>query len=327
MRSDASAFRAIVPPRSRAAIELEGLLAAEAIPTDRAEEWHAVASVLMVSSDGQILLARNSRGWGTAGGHIESDDPDLRHAARREAWEELSVEMDPDELVPLSFVPDAGRLPPAHGHYDFCFLRLVSGPVTAIAGDDVLDVAWFPFDALPPLNAHMAGHVDAARRALATPRIVLGEDGPGPVDRHAVRAIVEHDGRLLMLRSRQGDYKFPGGGVEPGEDDRTALARELREECGRELLAMDGPVLVVTERRADLVDADLRFAMESRYYRCTIGEQLAEPGLSDSEQAVGLASEWVPLDEATAANERATHADRPLPWVERELAVLRALPS
>jgi 8-oxo-dGTP pyrophosphatase MutT (NUDIX family) len=35
-----------------------------------------------------------------------------------------------------------------------------------------------------------------------------------------------------MLRSRHGDYKFPGGGVDPDDPISAALARELREECG-----------------------------------------------------------------------------------------------
>lgn len=50
-------------------------------------------------------------------------------------------------------------------------------------------------------------------------------------------AIVEHGGRFLVARRRHegvrgGLWEFPGGKVEPGEDDRTALARELEEELG-----------------------------------------------------------------------------------------------
>jgi double-stranded uracil-DNA glycosylase len=56
-----------------------------------------------------------------------------------------------------------------------------------------------------------------------------------PVVRPAARAIVfDDDGRLFMHRFVAGDdpgvWVTPGGAVDPGEDERTALARELREE-------------------------------------------------------------------------------------------------
>jgi len=49
-------------------------------------------------------------------------------------------------------------------------------------------------------------------------------------------AIIDEAGRLLAARRDRGAYaglwEFPGGKVEPGEDDQTALLRELREELG-----------------------------------------------------------------------------------------------
>jgi 8-oxo-dGTP diphosphatase len=52
-----------------------------------------------------------------------------------------------------------------------------------------------------------------------------------------VAGAIIKDGRLLAaLRgpgmSQAGLWELPGGKVEPGEDDRTALARELLEELG-----------------------------------------------------------------------------------------------
>ncbi|GAA2144762.1 MULTISPECIES: NUDIX domain-containing protein [Actinomadura] len=44
------------------------------------------------------------------------------------------------------------------------------------------------------------------------------------------------DGRLLTVRSRGRDLLYlPGGKREPGEDDWSALSREVREELGVEL--------------------------------------------------------------------------------------------
>lgn len=54
-----------------------------------------------------------------------------------------------------------------------------------------------------------------------------------------VAAVIERDGLILIgqrkLRGRHGlKWEFPGGKVEPGEESREALARELREELGIE---------------------------------------------------------------------------------------------
>ncbi len=79
---------------------------------------------------------------------------------------------------------------------------------------------------------------------VATTRIAYGAaitDRAKP-RRHVVLGLVHHDGRYLVTRRRDGDHlggfwEIPGGKREAGEDDRTALARELGEELGVELLA------------------------------------------------------------------------------------------
>src|ERR1700677_682200 len=50
-----------------------------------------------------------------------------------------------------------------------------------------------------------------------------------------VAAVIEREGRILICQRKRGGrhalkWEFPGGKVEPGEDSRTALTRELREE-------------------------------------------------------------------------------------------------
>ena len=52
-----------------------------------------------------------------------------------------------------------------------------------------------------------------------------------------VAAVIERKGKVLVsLRRPKGEraslWEFPGGKVEPGEGERAALARELREELG-----------------------------------------------------------------------------------------------
>ena len=52
-----------------------------------------------------------------------------------------------------------------------------------------------------------------------------------------VAAVARRDGRILVTRrpprgGRRGQWEFPGGKVEPGEEEPAALAREIAEELG-----------------------------------------------------------------------------------------------
>jgi len=54
-----------------------------------------------------------------------------------------------------------------------------------------------------------------------------------------VAAVMTRDGKILIGQRKRGGrhplkWEFPGGKVEPGEDPRAALARELREELNVE---------------------------------------------------------------------------------------------
>jgi 8-oxo-dGTP diphosphatase len=71
-----------------------------------------------------------------------------------------------------------------------------------------------------------------------------------------VAAVVVHDGRIFAAKRPEGDkrgglWEFPGGKVEPGEDDRTALAREMDEELGMRVAATD-PVGEVVHDYGDI---------------------------------------------------------------------------
>ena len=92
----------------------------------------------------------------------------------------------------------------------------------------------------------------------------MGEtDGTGPLVRRAARVLAVSDGgKLLLLRggdpARPGIHIWhaPGGGVEPGEDDREAAAREFLEETGRAIEI--GPLVW---------DRDLEFSFNHVHYR------------------------------------------------------------
>jgi ADP-ribose pyrophosphatase YjhB (NUDIX family) len=93
---------------------------------------------------------------------------------------------------------------------------------------------------------------------------------------------VVHDelGRLLLVRRAnppgQGLWSIPGGRVEPGEDDRTAVVREVAEETG---LAVEPEQLVGSVLR-DAPDGDV-YAVEDYCCRVTGGVPVAGDDASD----------------------------------------------
>jgi len=82
-----------------------------------------------------------------------------------------------------------------------------------------------------------------------------------------VAAVIEREGRVLVsLRRPKGEraslWEFPGGKVEPGEGERAALARELREELG--VRAIIGEEYA----RVEHIYPDLQ--VELALYRCSL---------------------------------------------------------
>ena len=66
--------------------------------------------------------------------------------------------------------------------------------------------------------------------------LVLDENDYGldldEICRVAVRGIIFIEGKLLLIENDFGEVKLPGGGIDSGEDDYKALAREVKEETG-----------------------------------------------------------------------------------------------
>ena len=85
---------------------------------------------------------------------------------------------------------------------------------------------------------------------------------------NVVAAIIVRDGAVFATQRGYGDFKggweFPGGKVEPGESEREAVARELKEE-----LEMD----VTVGELFDVVEYDYpEFHLSMKCYLCTAGQ-------------------------------------------------------
>lgn len=114
---------------------------------------------------------------------------------------------------------------------------------------------------------------------------------PASSPRLAVRAILKHNGRLLLVNAYADRSKplmcAPGGGVERGESLPDNLKREVYEECGLEI-AVGAPCLV-----NEFHDPNGSFHQVDLYFHCTlVGSADISPDWQDSEAIVNR-WQWV----------------------------------
>ncbi len=133
-------------------------------------------------------------------------------------------------------------------------------------------------------------------------------EGGSVFRRTAVRGIIERQGKYLLVREKYGDYKFPGGGAEPGE---TLEETTERRKC----------------QKADIM------VMESHYFFCQVEGPAAKQKLDEYEEEHGFCPVWAALPEALEQNRRAekeqaelcARGESPIPWVTRDRMVIERL--
>jgi 8-oxo-dGTP diphosphatase len=102
-------------------------------------------------------------------------------------------------------------------------------------------------------------------------------------ERRSVRAVVLVGQKVaLMYVANQNFYKLPGGGVEDGEDDTTALERELLEEGGFRVRILSELGEIVEERGEE------GFRQKSRGFLVRQEGEVVDPTLTDDELAKGM---------------------------------------
>ena len=103
--------------------------------------------------------------------------------------------------------------------------------------------------------------------------------------RPSARAIiVRGDTVLLMYSKKYGYFKFPGGGIEPGESHAETIIREVKEESGYlvkpDTIEEYGRVV---KRECGQNGPDEIFEQENFYYFCEVEDNPVETDLDDYE--------------------------------------------
>jgi 8-oxo-dGTP pyrophosphatase MutT (NUDIX family) len=137
---------------------------------------HLTGSALVVdAAREQVLLTLHPLvgRWLQLGGHVESSDPSLRDAARREAVEEGGIADVRVDDAPLRLDRHSVRCRDGRGgedelhHLDVQFLALAPEGSIARISSESIDLRWWPWAALPPdTDDSVRALVAAARHRL-----------------------------------------------------------------------------------------------------------------------------------------------------------------
>lgn len=141
--------------------------------------------------------------------------------------------------------------------------------------------------------------------------------------RPSARGIIMKDGKIAVIYSRKNKfYKIPGGGVEPGEDNLSALIREVKEEVGLtvrpETIKEFGYVHRIQRGKHEPV-----FIQDNFYYICDVENSQELPRYSDAEKQEEFVPVFVDLEEAIKVNEEYIKENTLDSMIERELKVLK----
>lgn len=128
-----------------------------------------------------------------------------------------------------------------------------------------------------------------------TDKSILGTDGAsGNPPRKKSRAIlINSDGKIAIMYEKESRfYALPGGGIEYGEDEESALVREIAEETGCVCDSIE-PLGIVHENRfhADTTHVSYFFVVHTKTHE-------AIPYLTEEEVALGTTLKWCSIDEA-----------------------------
>lgn len=145
--------------------------------------------------------------------------------------------------------------------------------------------------------------------------------------RNSARSIIIVNNKIAMIHSLKYDYyKFPGGGIESGENPIDAMIRETREESGLvvkpETIKEYGYVHRI--QKSDLDETEC-FVQDNYYYLCEAEECVVAQNLDEYEFTETYTLEFVAPETAIRKNRNVTLTPYNQDMFEREARVLELL--
>lgn len=146
--------------------------------------------------------------------------------------------------------------------------------------------------------------------------------------RTAVRGIIKDGEKYLLITSKYGECKFPGGGRKEGETLEDTLFREVLEETGYRVILNSWKEnsckeygIALERRKGEYEDI---IEMTSYYYFCEVEKKAGLRNLDDYEAEYEYQVVWMTLEEAIDKNKKVSNLDA-CPWVIRDTKVMEQL--
>lgn len=145
--------------------------------------------------------------------------------------------------------------------------------------------------------------------------------------RNSARSIIIRNGKVAMVHSLKYDYyKFPGGGIEVGENPVEAMIRETREEAGLTVIldSVKEYGLVHRIQKSDSDPAEC-FVQDNYYYLCDALDETVSQDLDSYESGEGYRLEFMDPQSAIQKNRNVKSSPYNRLMFEREARILEML--
>ena len=145
--------------------------------------------------------------------------------------------------------------------------------------------------------------------------------------RNSARSIIIRNRKVAMVHSLKYDYyKFPGGGIEAGENPVEAMIRETREEAGLTVIpdSVKEYGLVHRIQKSDSDPAEC-FVQDNYYYLCDALDETVSQNLDSYESGEGYRLEFMDPQAVIRKNRNVKNSPYNGLMFEREARILEML--